>query len=464
MAEGQLLFTLDYEQFNKILSQQNWFNLQHEFGMAGVSLSHSFLIWAGESGNTWLIADFETKKTYEIERKRVPGSEEPATVEISESLSQEEQVIGLMEPEAIFSRLQQSPKGTHEGYIDFLTKLDVGTVDLEKLKRSDLSGAGFSFEFVHRDLLTTHKMLREILISPRESLLSLSRNDFQQFTNYLKDFYENIEEIGNFETRGERPGEIHSSLLQKISNFCENVKSTLSKTITYLRSKKVEQLEDRVKTTLTDAEKKFNTTISTETEKLQKLGEEAQQKEEKRQESFDQLYIQLQNQLTEKPISQYKAIFDNQAKKHRTMAWVWLGITVGLTLVSGGIFWRVLKDLAPAANDLSAILPNLLAKGFFLSLIYLLLNRSIKNYTAEKHLEVINTHRQNALETFDTFVAATEGNRETRDAVLLAATKAIFDANQSGYLSAKTSGSDSASPVQQIIKEVIPTKSSDKSD
>ena len=121
----------------------------------------------------------------------------------------------------------------------------------------------------------------------------------------------------------------------------------------------------------------------------------------------------------------------------------------------------MLKDLLPTDNALSAILPNLLAKGFFLSLIYLLLNRSIKNYTAEKHLEVINTHRQNALETFDPFVTAAEGNRETRDQVLLAATKAIFDANQSGYLSVKTSSSDNTSPAQQIIKEVIPTKSSD---
>ncbi|MDE0485291.1 MAG: hypothetical protein OXI67_22190 [Candidatus Poribacteria bacterium] len=92
-------------------------------------------------------------------------------------------------------------------------------------------------------------------------------------------------------------------------------------------------------------------------------------------------------------------------------------------------------------------------------MIYLLLNRSIKNYTAEKHLQTVNRHRQNALATFGAFVEAAGENRETRDAVLLAATKAIFDANQSGYLSAKTSSSDTASPVQQIIKEVIPTKS-----
>ena len=306
-------------------------------------------------------------------------------------------------------------------------------------------------------------MLHEILTSPRESLLDLSRSDFQQFTNYLTEFYKNIEQIGNFETRGERPGEIHSSLLREISSFCENVKNTLSKTITYLMSKKVEQLEDQVKTTVTDAEEKLNT----ETEKFQRLSEEAQQQTAEIVQKLEQTHLKYQNQLTEKPISQYKKTFDDQANKHGAMAWVWLAASGLLAVGFGIIFWKLLTDIGSLANQenqLSMILSNLFAKGFYLSLIFLFLNRTIKNFAAEKHLEVINTHRQNALETFDAFVAAAEGNRETRDAVLLAATKAIFEANQSGYLSTKTSGTDSTSPVQQIIKEVIPSKSSDKDD
>ena len=199
MAEGQLSFTLEYEKFVEIVNQENWFNLQHEFRIAGGSLSHSFLIWQEESGNTWLLVDFETTKTYGIETKKAAATDSQATVEILEQSSQEEQLISLKDPKSIFSHLQQAPKGTHEGLIDFVTRIDLGTVDLERLKRTDLSGAGFSFEFVHHDLSTIHKMLHEILTSPRESLLDLSRNDFQQFTNYLGEFYKNIEQIGNFE-------------------------------------------------------------------------------------------------------------------------------------------------------------------------------------------------------------------------------------------------------------------------
>ena len=88
----------------------------------------------------------------------------------------------------------------------------------------------------------------------------------------------------------------------------------------------------------------------------------------------------------------------------------------------------------------------------------MLLNRSIKNYAAEKHLEVTNRHRRNALATFDAFAKASEDKPHTQAQVLLAATNAIFDANQSGYLSAKTSRSDTTSPIQQIIRENLPGK------
>ena len=171
----------------------------------------------------------------------------------------------------------------------------------------------------------------------------------------------------------------------------------------------------------------------------------------------------MQNQLTEKPISQYKAIFADQAKEYHKEAQNWLWIAIGTTAVFFGAFYLLPTLIESGGPGWTGILQNLFAKGFLLSPIYLWLNRSIKNYAAQKHLEVINTHRQNALETFDTFVAAAGENRETRDAVLLSATDAIFDANQTGYLSPKGSGADSKSPVQQVIREIIPDKSSPKS-
>ena len=379
MAEGQLLFTLDYEQFNGI--RGNLFNLREEFDRRNVSLSQSLLISQETQNTYWLLVDFENKKTYDIRK------ENDTMVEISEGSDMEQHTDLLSDAGTIHPRLQDGI-GTHIGLIDALKRLNFDKSNLENLKRSDLSARKLSFESVYPDLEVAYGMLQEILASPRTAFISLPSREVQQLKNYVLRSYEMTGKIVDFGVgnRDENIREQHVKLLQEIHQFCDEVKRSLFQVAAYLSSRTIEELTTQVNITLTDAKEKFNTTIGTETEKLQAIGEKAQQQTAEIVQKLEQTHLKYQNQLTEKPISQYKAIFDNQAKKHGNTAWIWLGATVGLTLVFGGIFWWLLKDLGPAANQLSTILPNLFAKGFFLSLTFLLLNRSVKNYTAEKTL------------------------------------------------------------------------------
>lgn len=165
------------------------------------------------------------------------------------------------------------------------------------------------------------------------------------------------------------------------------------------------------------------------------------------------------NELSAKEsVSKYKTVFTKQAIQHKNASKKWLIATCALAVVSIGAYWWLFRSVSSEGTALAGILQSVFTKGFLLTLIYILLNRFIKNYTAQKHLEVINRHRQNALETFEAFYDVAK-NQETKDAVLRAATKAIFDANQSGYLPTKTKGSESANPVQQIFKEIGPSSS-----
>ena len=172
--------------------------------------------------------------------------------------------------------------------------------------------------------------------------------------------------------------------------------------------------------------------------------------------------LDVQNQLLREPIAQHQEIFAHQAREYHKGARNWFWIAIGITAVFFGAFYWLPTLLDAQGPESTRILQNFFAKLFLLSPIYLWLNRAIKNYTAQKHLEVVNTHRQNALETFDRFVKSAGENPETRHAVLTAATDAIFDTNQTGYLSTKGSSPDSRSPVQQVIREIIPDKSSPK--
>ena len=464
MQEKNIEFSLDYDRFNGFLSggssQDQWFALRHEFKAQGVPLSESLLIWIEESGRNALLADFKNQMTYYL--KRESDEENNPIVEISDSYDEIEQLFTPEDTETMLSRLELNPQtgygpqGTDEGFIDLLKKFNLGEIDLDSLKRTDLSGAGFSFEFVHQNLLTVHSMLIEILASSREWLLELPQGTAASVGTHLQQFYEKLEAIRSFQISGENPTEAHVSLLREISSFCDSVKGSLNQSIAYLRSKQVEEFESQINATVASAIEN----LSTETNRTKEINDKAAAELAEKQSEVDHLKRELETQLRKKSISSHEKIFADQADKHRTGAWIWLGVTVTLTLGFGYIFWELLKNLEPTGSEVSAILQNLFTKGFFLSLIYFLINRSIKNYTAEKHLETINRHRQNALATFEAFAEAAGENQETRDAVLLASTDAIFDANQSGYLSVKTSRADSGNPIQQVVRAVVPGKPS----
>ena len=214
MAEGKRLFNLNLARFEETVDQHKWFSLQDEFKTRGVSLSQSLLIWEEESRRTWLLTDLENKKTYDIQLAE--DLDQQPTMMVWEQSGETEQPFALTDTEAILSRLQ-SAQGTDQGFVDLLKRINLDELDLEGLKRSNLSEAGFSFESVHQELLVIHSMLRETLTSPREWLLNLSRGEVDNLKHRLPEFYENVQNIEDFEIRGENPREAYTNRLQDIS-------------------------------------------------------------------------------------------------------------------------------------------------------------------------------------------------------------------------------------------------------
>ena len=460
MAEGKILFSLDWDRFQTTLSSlsstyPNVFILQNEFKTHGISLSQSLLIWNPESGRTWLLADFKNEKSYNIEQ--VDDTAGNQRVEISELSNEAEQPITLTDVEAILTHLQTA-QGTDHGFIDLLERLNFHKLDLQRLQRSDLSGAGFSFEFVNLDLVNVYSMLCDILTTSHEWTLNFRQGVTRDLVRNIQEFYEKSQKIEEFVISGENPREIHDRLLQEISQFCNSAKESLAHIITYLSARKAEQLDAEIRSTLDTAVDRSET----ETNRAKENNNEVEQKLTEINQELDQLKLERRNQQAKQSVSEFKEIFEKQAKVYHEGAQNWLKMAGGVTVAFFVVFVGLWLWLKPGSSEWDGILANLFAKGFLLSPIYLWLNRSIKNYTAQKHLEVINTHRQKALETFDRFVESAGENPETRHAVLTAATEAIFDANQTGYLAAKSSGPDGRSPVQQIIREIIPDRSSPK--
>ena len=75
-----------------------------------------------------------------------------------------------------------------------------------------------------------------------------------------------------------------------------------------------------------------------------------------------------------------------------------------------------------------------------------------KIYRAYRHNCTINTHRQNALMTFEMFTNAAK-DEQTKNAVLLQATQSIFSPQPTGYLSGD-SEQGSNPQILEIIKNI----------
>jgi hypothetical protein len=82
---------------------------------------------------------------------------------------------------------------------------------------------------------------------------------------------------------------------------------------------------------------------------------------------------------------------------------------------------------------------------------------SARNYRANRHNEVVNTHRRIALSTFETFAKAAEGDKDTKNAVLIQTTQAIFSAQRSGYL-----GKEPDAGPQSTIVEILRGSTTEK--
>ena len=433
---AKMIFTwdLDIESFKKIQEQPNLLDLRSEFEMRRCSLSRSLLIWEESKTNkNWSLSDIGNKKFYHIVKR--------SDTEM-EVLENDWDSVVLQIP-----HLNYDVHGTFEGFIDWLKLTGLNITDLERLKRPDLSHQKRDFEIVYDDLSAVYELLRGILMSPRESFLDMSNDDVQKIRIYLGKFGELTDRIRRFGSSISK--DKHTEISQQILQFCDEIKQQLGQVATYLKSKNSEQLETQVNATVVEAVE----ALKAEKDLLQKQREEAEQNESDRQKEFTELKEKVNEELLQKKVSQHKVIFAKQTERHQRAAWGWLFISSLLVigLVLGIISLGLLDILNLEGSEWPVVLQNIFKKGSVLTLFYFALNRSLKNYTAQKHLEIVNRHRQNALETFDEFREASKDNPETHNAVLLAATNAIFDANQSGYLSTKTKGTESVNPIQQVF-------------
>jgi hypothetical protein len=118
------------------------------------------------------------------------------------------------------------------------------------------------------------------------------------------------------------------------------------------------------------------------------------------------------------------------------MSWFWGGLTAVLVLI--GLCYAVYY-LPKQFENLLADLPSgrlvqmIFNKVLAVSLFSFGIGWSARNFSASRHNFVTNQHRQTALSTFETIVNGVKDDPQSRNAVLVYASQAIFMPAATGY-------------------------------
>ncbi len=168
---------------------------------------------------------------------------------------------------------------------------------------------------------------------------------------------------------------------------------------------------------------------------------------------YEHLSEQHVRKLKEVGVSFHASHFKTEADSNRTASWVWL---IALTLVGGFTAWYSLGELTAAVEDLPKdasvghVVQFTVVRLIVVSLLMFAIGFCSRNYSASRHNFVVNKHRANALQSFLTFEGAAE-KPETKDAVLLEATRSIFSPQSSGYAKGM-SEPQAGGPVIEILQ------------
>ncbi len=134
-------------------------------------------------------------------------------------------------------------------------------------------------------------------------------------------------------------------------------------------------------------------------------------------------------------MAKHSEVFLSEAMEYEVKAQTWqkwlFGILITTSLIAVCILFVPVTIIGNEANT-STIVQFTISKVVLFSICFYALSIINKNFKAYKHNAIINKHRHNALRTFETFIAGAT-DEQTKNAVLLQTTQAIFNSQNTGY-------------------------------
>jgi hypothetical protein len=321
----------------------------------------------------------------------------------------------------------------------------------ESVLRSELGPLGFEADAAY-PIARIRLLLNLLKAGPIQELWSEKHKELDHCIDGLMQAFHQMRSFDPkqggqpYETRN-RPLKL---LLERYTELC----STLVPVIPFLtiRAAGVQEMEAQARDTIAGMILK----ASTDLDEVHKFHKQAESTLEK-----------IRTAAGEVGVAKYAGFFKIEAKGHQTQAWAW---ALAAVVLAGGALVYTIYGFEPHVRSLmteatrpnapvpsSLLVPLAISRLVLISLLYVGVFWSIRNFSAARHNVVVNRHQQNALSSFEAFVKAAEGDPQTKNAVLLQATQSIFAPQASGYL--KTDNDmPSGNHILEIVRSVTDGK------
>lgn len=315
---------------------------------------------------------------------------------------------------------------------------EITKVEVSSLVRSKQLGEQFDFRDVSKELGQIIELFKELQNVKCDIIPIQIGEEIFNFGLNIRALFERIKKFNaqTNDARGQR-----ANLLEHIKDYYAKLFKFLTPILSYFALDKA---------SLASFEREANDKISAIENLRTLMGGKLKE--------ADEVLNQIKDSAGKIGVARYAVLFKKEADSHQKNAKTWLWVTgcfAAGTIIFGILIFLYYLYEAPIFT-LSQTIRLGIAKLVIFAVLYFGIVWSGRIYKAQQHNFVVNQHRHNALNTFETFVKATE-DKDTKNAVLIKATESIFSPQHTGFSTLESE--PSASPkILEIISAIGRTK------
>lgn len=294
-----------------------------------------------------------------------------------------------------------------------------------------------NFNGASNDLDRAKNILSYLQILPLESLPDNAINQITQAINQVTPI---LDQINKFSITNGNPTGTRDGIQNNLHTHVDNFYSQTANWIPFLAYQKgdVAQNINKLTDTLNQA---------------QKLIEQTKTDINEDKAEIDRIITATREASASAGAAVFTKDFENESDAQEKSAGKWLaatGVGVALTMIAALAMWIHAESSAAAGLSNSQVVQTVAAKLVILTMFVTGTVWLGRQYKALKHLATINRHRSLSLRTLKAFSAAAS-DEQTKNAVLIEVTRAVFQASQTGYLDGQSSD-ESPTKIVEIAK------------